>query len=331
MTLNPLARYLGRAIAGVQAGADTVTKPRKFPIIANDEEDGDENPDNNPDRLKVLVDPDAQKLVMKIFQQYVSEEDYAELVMFIKDFDALLAKFRKGKPLSREEIEDIEEETGFSGGKGKKGSGDTMGMPSDEGDDDGETEDELASDEDDDFESDDSDTDDSDDDEDEDELPSVVVASFNGPQPLHEVIAADTMGFVPNLSIPLIGLQHKITAAYEPKYDTKTGEFTDVPYQKLAARLIIAGYKRGKPEPDVTGAYRIVAFGRGTDRIDVWSFGDDEQRMVRAVVLVAKQETKAEGFKVCNECTGGTAPACKANEKCMDKAAKKAGTGPYAE
>jgi len=72
----------------------------------------EKKPDDNPDRLKVLVDSDAARLVQKLYNQYVSENDFADLVIFIKDFDSLLAKYRKDKPLTKEEIARIEREQG---------------------------------------------------------------------------------------------------------------------------------------------------------------------------------------------------------------------------
>lgn len=321
MTKSPISFHLARAISGHAA---KVPQSKRTAVLADDMEndEAEDGADNNPDRLKVLVDPDAQKLVMKIFQQYVSEEDYAELVMFIKDFDALLSKFRKGKPLTREEIEEIEEDVSPRTKKGK--SADTMQMPGDETDD--EVEEELSDDDSDDFEESDEEGDgDIDFGEDDEESQSVVIASLNGEKPFHEVIGAADLGLNGNLSIPLIGYNRKVVAAYEPKYDQKTGEFRDIPYNALAARLILAGYKHSKAKPDATGAYRVVAFGRGNSRIDVYSFGNDENRIVRAVILAGE-----DTFKVCNECTGGTAPACKANGKCIDQQAKQDETGPYA-
>jgi hypothetical protein len=68
-------------------------------------------------KLKVLVDPAAQKLVQNTYKEYVSEEDYSDFLLFIRDFDALLAKYRKDKPLSKIEIEKIEDKQ--NGGKNK--------------------------------------------------------------------------------------------------------------------------------------------------------------------------------------------------------------------
>lgn len=93
------------ATSGLDAAMNFIIESAKKKKVSNT----DEFSENNPDRLKVLVDPDAAKLVQKLYQQYVSEDDYSTLVMFIKDFDSFLAKYRD-RPLTKREIEKIEKE-----------------------------------------------------------------------------------------------------------------------------------------------------------------------------------------------------------------------------
>lgn len=93
------------AASSLDAARTFIIESAKKKKSSND----DEFSENNPDRLKVLVDPDAAKLVQKLYQQYVSEDDYSTLVMFIKDFDSFLAKYRD-RPLTKREIEKIEKE-----------------------------------------------------------------------------------------------------------------------------------------------------------------------------------------------------------------------------
>lgn len=75
---------------------------------------------NGAFKLQVLTDPEATKLVQRIYGQYVSDADMAPFVQFMIDFDSLLAKYRKGKPITKEEINDIKEEEGISRKEGKK-------------------------------------------------------------------------------------------------------------------------------------------------------------------------------------------------------------------
>jgi len=113
---STIADFLAKNIAAHRPNPAKMDGPsikRNAPNVVlsdDDDADNDDEAKNNPDRLQVLIEPDAQKLVMNTFKQYVSEDDFSELVMFIKDFDSLLFRYRKGKPITREEIDEIENE-----------------------------------------------------------------------------------------------------------------------------------------------------------------------------------------------------------------------------
>lgn len=110
MSTNSIADFLTRRAKLTQVNRIKAESSLVLSDDMEDEDNGSEDSDEdaNPDRLQILKEPDAQKLVMKIFNSYVSENDFSELVMFIKDFDKLLFKYRGGKPITLEEIEDIE-------------------------------------------------------------------------------------------------------------------------------------------------------------------------------------------------------------------------------
>lgn len=59
--------------------------------------------------MRILTDPDSMKLVQRLYVDYVSETDTSKIAQFFVAFDKLLYKFRDGKPLSREEIEELDE------------------------------------------------------------------------------------------------------------------------------------------------------------------------------------------------------------------------------
>lgn len=101
-----LANHLSRAMTKVMAED---VQPQAAPPVAITPKEDETFSDKNPDRLKVLIDPDAAKLVQRLYQQYVSEDDFSTLVMFIKEFDSFLARYRD-RPLSKTEIERIEQE-----------------------------------------------------------------------------------------------------------------------------------------------------------------------------------------------------------------------------
>ena len=70
-------------------------------------DDQDESSDRS--RLKVLNDGDGVKLLMSIYQDYVSDDDYVKFPEFMYNVDTLLYKARGNKTLTREEREEMEE------------------------------------------------------------------------------------------------------------------------------------------------------------------------------------------------------------------------------
>jgi len=66
--------------------------------------------DDDRDRMKVLIDGDAMKLLQSIYNEYVSDDDYVDFLIFAKKVDKLLLKARGGRPLTREEREEKYEE-----------------------------------------------------------------------------------------------------------------------------------------------------------------------------------------------------------------------------
>jgi hypothetical protein len=69
--------------------------------------------------LKVLVDEAGNKLASKIYKQFISEEDFANMPKFIVELDSLLTKYRGDKPITKQEVEELgdelEEEDDYSG------------------------------------------------------------------------------------------------------------------------------------------------------------------------------------------------------------------------
>lgn len=68
----------------------------------------DEEPEK--DKLKVLNDGDGVKLLLDIFNTYVSDDDYVAFIPFMKAVDGLLFKARGNRGLTKEDRAAIEEE-----------------------------------------------------------------------------------------------------------------------------------------------------------------------------------------------------------------------------
>jgi hypothetical protein len=68
----------------------------------------DDNHDN--DKLKVLNDGDGINLIMSIYSQYISEDDYVNFMPFCKGIDTLILKFRGGRGLTKEDRLAMEQE-----------------------------------------------------------------------------------------------------------------------------------------------------------------------------------------------------------------------------
>lgn len=81
-----------------------------FRMIADDE--------NN--KMKVLIDGDGMKLLMDVWQEYVSDDDYVNFPDFMRKVDNLLLGFRGGKPLTKEERQEMNEAATPKKRKGKK-------------------------------------------------------------------------------------------------------------------------------------------------------------------------------------------------------------------
>lgn len=59
--------------------------------------------------MQVLIDGDGMKLLMDVWQEYVSDDDYVNFPEFMRKVDNLLLGFRGGKPLTREERAEMNE------------------------------------------------------------------------------------------------------------------------------------------------------------------------------------------------------------------------------
>lgn len=70
-------------------------------------DDNDES--NDRSKLKVLNDGDGVRLLMSIYQDYVSDDDYVKFPTFMYDVDTLLYKARGNRTLTREEREEMED------------------------------------------------------------------------------------------------------------------------------------------------------------------------------------------------------------------------------
>jgi hypothetical protein len=139
----------------------------------NDAAEEAPDPSASDRKLKVLKDPDAHKLVMRIYTQFVSTNDF---------FDTLLAKYRKGKPMTEDEIEKVEKEQ--NGGVAENNEGGEEGEAED-----GEPDPEA------DVESGEEPTDPDDkieEDDDEAEEPTVTVSGFG--QALGSIMSAKRKG-----------------------------------------------------------------------------------------------------------------------------------------
>jgi hypothetical protein len=148
----------------------------------NDAAEEAPDPSASDRKLKVLKDPDAHKLVMRIYTQFVSTNDLSDIVGFIQDFDTLLAKYRKGKPMTEDEIEKVEKEQ--NGGVAENNEGGEEGEAED-----GEPDPEA------DVESGEEPTDPDDkieEDDDEAEEPTVTVSGFG--QALGSIMSAKRKG-----------------------------------------------------------------------------------------------------------------------------------------
>lgn len=94
-------------------------------------DDGDEA--NDRSKLKVLNDGDGVRLLMSIYQDYVSDDDYVKFPDFMYNVDSLLYKARGNKALTREEREEMEEATPKRGKRKKPKQRPKPENPSSEG------------------------------------------------------------------------------------------------------------------------------------------------------------------------------------------------------
>ena len=79
-------------------------------VVAEEGAEGNNAPPPEDDNtLKITIDADSTKLVQRLYVDYVSETNMAKLPQFMIAFDRLLFKFRDGKPLSPEEIHEVNE------------------------------------------------------------------------------------------------------------------------------------------------------------------------------------------------------------------------------
>lgn len=78
-------------------------------VVAEEGAEGNVPPPEDDNTLKITIDADSTKLVQRLYVDYVSETNMAKLPQFMIAFDRLLFKFRDGKPLSPEEIHEVNE------------------------------------------------------------------------------------------------------------------------------------------------------------------------------------------------------------------------------
>lgn len=88
-----------------------VMDAQKFNMHRVVAEDGEASapPATDDNTLKITIDADSTKLVQRLYVDYVSETNMAKLPQFMIAFDRLLFKFRDGKPLTPEEIHEVNE------------------------------------------------------------------------------------------------------------------------------------------------------------------------------------------------------------------------------
>lgn len=100
--------------------ARTLTTSQKRNTIFNKILEADDGDGQHGGKLKVLIDGDGMKLLMSIYQDYVSDDDYVEFPKFMRDVDNLLLNARGGKALTREERENFEEDRPATTKRAKK-------------------------------------------------------------------------------------------------------------------------------------------------------------------------------------------------------------------
>lgn len=85
-------------------------------------------------KLRVLRDSKSQKLVQNVFKEFVGESDFSQYLAFMKKFDDLLFEFRGKKPLSKQEVEELEREFGDRDGDTEEEEGEGEGEKKPKGD-----------------------------------------------------------------------------------------------------------------------------------------------------------------------------------------------------
>ena len=83
------------------------------------------------EKVSILHDPDATKVALRLYQDYVSDEDMSTLPKFLMELDQLLNKHTQGKTVTEEEPEEEEPE---------EEDGEEVEAGDEEGEDDGEEE-----------------------------------------------------------------------------------------------------------------------------------------------------------------------------------------------
>lgn len=61
-------------------------------------------------KLQVLTDEAGHKLAQKIYKNFISSEEFADIPQFIIDLDNLITKYRGDKPITEEEIDELADE-----------------------------------------------------------------------------------------------------------------------------------------------------------------------------------------------------------------------------
>lgn len=105
----------------------------------NKVEAGEESSSSKGDRLRVLVDGDSQRMVTRLYQEYVSEENFVLFIEFVKSIDNLIVKYREMaqsrdiasqvKNDEEDDDDDYEPRGRGRGGRGGNGKGMRRGPP----------------------------------------------------------------------------------------------------------------------------------------------------------------------------------------------------------
>lgn len=125
-----MAKTLNLQNAVQRSASQTLIRSRKAhsAMLRLQADDGDTS---DRDTLKVLNDGDGVKLLMSIYQDYVSDDDYVKFPKFMADVDNLLYKARGNRTLTREERDEMLEAAPPKRGKKKKKPAEDAPPPAD--------------------------------------------------------------------------------------------------------------------------------------------------------------------------------------------------------